>query len=48
MTFDIFGISRPARGFFIVLFVLTGFASVAKPGLSEADRITLTRPPACR
>ena len=45
MTFDIFGISRTARGgFFIVLFVVTGLAGVAKAGLSEADRITLDQP----
>jgi hypothetical protein len=44
MTFQI-GFSRPARGgFFIVLVAITGFASIAEAGLSEADRITLDQP----
>jgi hypothetical protein len=44
MTFQI-GFSRPARGgFFIVLLAMTGLATVAKAGLSEADRITLDQP----
>jgi hypothetical protein len=45
MTFDIFSISRSARGgFLIVLVAMTGFASIAEAGLSEADRITLDQP----
>jgi hypothetical protein len=45
MTFDIFSSSHQARrGFFIVLVAMTGFATVAKAGLSEADRITLDQP----
>jgi hypothetical protein len=45
MTFDTFSISCPARGgFFIILLAITGFASVAEAGLSEADRITLDQP----
>jgi hypothetical protein len=44
MTFQI-DFSRPARGgFFIVLVAMTGFATIAKAGLSEADRITLDQP----
>jgi hypothetical protein len=44
MTFQI-DISRPARGgFFIVVLAIAGFATVAKAGLSEADRITLDQP----
>jgi hypothetical protein len=45
MTFQI-RFSRVARGgfFFIVLLAITGFATVAEAGLSEADRITLDQP----
>lgn len=44
MTFQI-GFSRVARGgFFIVLLAISGFAPIAKAGLSEADRITLDQP----
>ncbi|WP_213742319.1 hypothetical protein [Bradyrhizobium sp. dw_411] len=44
MTFQI-GFSRPARGgLLIVLLAITGLATVAKAGLSEADRITLDQP----
>jgi hypothetical protein len=45
MTFGIFSRSHQARGgFFIVLVAITGLATVAKAGLSEADRITLDQP----
>ena len=44
MTFRI-GFSRVARGgSFIALVAVTGFATVAEAGLSEADRITLDQP----
>jgi hypothetical protein len=44
MTFQI-GISRLARGgFFIVLLGMMGLTTIARAGLSEADRITLDQP----
>ena len=44
MTFDISISHRARSGFLIVLLAMTGFATVAKAGLSEADRITLDQP----
>jgi hypothetical protein len=44
MTFQI-GFSRAVRGGFLtVLVAMTGFATIAEAGLSEADRITLDQP----
>ena len=44
MTFQI-GFSRPVLGgFFIALVTMTGLATNAEAGLSEADRITLDQP----
>src|ERR1700712_2307578 len=45
MAFEKFRTSRLAQGgFFFVLFAAAGFASAARAGLSEADRVTLEQP----
>ena len=44
MTFQI-GFSRPLHGgFLIFVLAITGLATIAEAGLSEADRITLDQP----